>query len=297
MDGRASRPVRPYDIVGSARHKPGQKTVPHSPAPLGHLAAELLACLRFYTRLPIPEPWFEAAHRPEPFSRVLRWAPLAGLVVGSCGAAAMMAATLLGLPPLVSGALALASAIVVGGGLHEDGLADMADGFGGGSTTARKLEIMRDSRLGTYGAIAVCMSLLLRAAAVAALIERSGTLVAVAGFVAASAASRGIGLLPMALLPPARRDGLAHAAGELGSGVFPTAWALASGIGIALPTAAGDGLARPLTALALATVASFGTAILARRQIGGHTGDVAGAAQQFCEGAFLIGLLVGPVPR
>ncbi len=262
-----------------------------------HLAAELLACLRFYTRLPVPEPWFEAAHRPEPFSRVLRWAPLAGIVVGSCGGAALMAAAGLGLPPLVAAALALASTIVVGGGLHEDGLADVADGFGGGSTAARKLEIMRDSRLGTYGAVAVCLSLLLRAAAVAALIERSGTFVAIAGFVAASAASRGIGLLPMALLPPARRDGLAHAAGGLGPGVLPMAWGLASLIGIALPTAAGEGLARPLAALALATVASFGTTLLARRQIGGHTGDVAGAAQQFSEGAFLIGLLAGPVPR
>lgn len=261
------------------------------------LAAEVLACLRFYTRLPIPEPRFEAAHRSEPFSRVLRWAPLAGAVVGSCGAAALMASAGLGHPPLVAAALALVATVMVGGGLHEDGLADMADGFGGGATAARKLEIMRDSRLGSYGALAVCMSLLLRAAALAALIERSGAAAAAAELVAAAAASRGLGLMPMALLPRARLDGLAHTAGQLEPGVFPTACVLAVGIAVALPMWAGEAFTRPLTGLALAALASFGTTALARRQIGGHTGDIAGAAQQFSEIAFLIGLLVERAPR
>ena len=265
-----------------------------APPPLAALAAEAVTCLRFYTRLPLPALRAEMSHPPRPFARCLRWAPLAGAVVGLCGAAALAAAAALGLPPPVAAALALLATVLIGGGLHEDGLADVADGFGGGSTRERKLEIMRDSRLGTYGALAVGFSLLLRTAALAGLAERGGIVLAATALVAAAGASRGIGLMPMALLPAARADGLGRGAGRLPAEVFATAAALAVGIGLGLPALGGAGPARPGLALALAALAAAGTTRLARDQIGGFTGDVAGACQQLCEASMLLGLLIAP---
>ncbi|WP_237480533.1 adenosylcobinamide-GDP ribazoletransferase [Lichenibacterium dinghuense] len=262
--------------------------------PFPALAAEAVTCLRFYTRLPLPALAVEAAHPPDPFARCLAWAPLAGAAVGLFGAAALAGAAALGLPPAVGAALAVLSTVLASGGLHEDGLADCADGFGGGGTRERKLEIMRDSRLGTYGALAVGFSLLLRTAALAALGERGGPGLAAAGLVTAAAASRGIGLMPMALLAPARADGLGHGAGRLPASVFPAAAAGALALGLALPLSAGVPPLRAALALGAATLAAAGVTRLARGQIGGVTGDVAGCCQQCCEVALLLGLLIAP---
>jgi adenosylcobinamide-GDP ribazoletransferase len=94
-----------------------------------------------------------------------------GALVGACGALAYWGAAAVGLPPFVAGVLAVAATLLVTGALHEDGLADTADGFGAGVTRERKLEIMRDSRIGTYGVAALVLSILLRAGAVASLVE------------------------------------------------------------------------------------------------------------------------------
>ena len=184
--------------------------------------------------------------------------------------------------------------LLLTGALHEDGLADMADGFGGGRDPPRKLEIMRDSRIGAYGALAIGLALMLRVAALAGLADRGGLGLAAAGLVTAAAASRGLGLMPMALLAPARPDGLGHGAGRLPAGVFPAASVIAIVLGLALPAWAGIPLPRAAMALGLATLAAAATTSVARRQIGGVTGDVAGACQQLCEIALLLGLLTAP---
>ncbi len=264
------------------------------PPSLPALLAEAITCLRFYTRLPLPALAVETARFPEPFARCLRWAPLAGGVVGLFGAAALAAAAGLGLPPAVGATLAVLSTVLVSGGLHEDGLADCADGFGGGATRERKLAIMRDSRVGAYGALAIGFSLVLRMTAVAALGERGGLGLAMAGLAAAAAASRGLGLMPLALLPPARADGLGHGTGRLPNAVFPAASALALALGLVIPASAGVPLPRAALALGLAALAAAATTGLARRQLGGVTGDVAGACQQLCEAALLLGLLIAP---
>ena len=255
------------------------------------IAADALTCLRFYTRLPIPALPFEPQIGREPFSVVLRLAPLAGTVVGLVAAAVLCGAAALNLPSLLVAALALLTAVLVTGGLHEDGLADCADGFGGGSTRARKLEIMRDSRLGSYGALAIGFSLLLRMGALSGLLDRAGVAGACAAMIGAAAASRGFGLLPLAALGPARHDGVSHSAGRMPTWAFLTSCGLASVIGIVLPMMAGLGLRAAVLAVLLAAAAAAGTTGLAQRQIGGHTGDVAGAAQQVGEIAFLLGLL------
>lgn len=261
--------------------------------PAAARAAELVTALRFYTRLPLPPLACEAAHPPDPFARCLAWAPLAGAVVGAGGALVLCGAAALGLPANVGAVLALCATVLIGGGLHEDGLADLADGFGGGHTRERKLAIMRDSRVGSYGVLALVLVLLLRAACLAALGTRGGPTLAAAALVGAGAASRGLGLLPMARLPPARADGLGQGAGALPGAAFRAAALLGAGLGLTLPLLAGAGALRAAAGLVLAGVAALATTRLAARQIGGFTGDVAGACQQLCEAAMLIGLLAG----
>ena len=256
--------------------------------PAAGLWRDLVACLRFFTRLPLPA---AGPHAAPDLARLALMTPVAGALIGAIGALALLLAFALGLPPLLGAALAVSALVAVTGALHEDGLADLADGFGGGATPAQKLAIMRDSRIGAFGAAALALSLILRVAALAALLER-GAGQAAAGLVLAGAVSRAFALLPLALLAPARAEGLGAGAGRLS-----IRGAAASGgaalIIAALLGLAALGLGRALLAFALALAAALAVASLARRQIGGQTGDVAGAAQQVAEIACLIGLLIG----
>ena len=129
---------------------------------------DIADALRFFTRLRVGEPEPSA---PLDIDRIAWAAPVAGVVVGLIGALVLALTTLLGLPPLLRAGLATAALVVATGALHEDGLADVADGFGGGATRARKLEIMRDSRIGAYGAIAIALALILRVGALAAALD------------------------------------------------------------------------------------------------------------------------------
>ena len=262
------------------------------PPTLVAFACDTLACLRFYTRLPVPALAFEPdPHGMPDFGRAVRALPLVGLVVGGIGGLALLFMWAIGLPASVVAAMALAKIIAVTGVFHEDGLADTADGFGGGKTIERKLEIMRDSRIGSYGAAALGLSLLMRWAALEALVVVSPGRAALA-LIGMAAVARVAGLLPLALLPPARSDGAAHAAQKPGARALAQAAAGALVLGL-LPALADAGLWRCLLGCALAAIAGLVTVELSRRQIGGQTGDVAGAAEQGAEIAYLTGLLVG----
>jgi adenosylcobinamide-GDP ribazoletransferase len=255
-------------------------------------ARRTLAALRFFSRLPLPVFSFEGEAFAVPDLRqIAPYAPLAGVIVGACGAIVLWLAHAFGLPSLVAALLALSALFLAAGGLHEDGLADVADGFGGGTTRERKLEIMRDSRLGAYGGAALVLSLLLRAAALAALTSESVTVGAVA-LLLADAISRACCLAPVALLDPARLDGAGASVGRLDAGAFwrgvLAAFAIAVILGLAFL-----GLGRSLLAFVLAWAAALTMVVVAQKQIGGQTGDVAGAAQQLAEIACLVGLLIG----
>jgi adenosylcobinamide-GDP ribazoletransferase len=272
-------------------HDPSPLLAPFRAAALS-AARDLLACLRFFSRLPLPDLPFEASPRGMPdLTRLGRMVPVAGALLAAIGALALAFADAVGLPPLVCAGLAVGVQLLATGALHEDGLADVADGFGGGATRERKLEIMRDSRIGAYGAAALALSLLLRVGALGALLEH-GLGAAAAGMILAGAASRAAALAPLALLDPARADGLGAGAGRLGSGGVVAAAATASIIAVLLGLG-GIGLGRAILALGLALAAALAMAAIARRQIGGQTGDVAGAAQQLAEIACLCGLLIG----
>ena len=252
------------------------------------IACDLLACLRFYSRLPLPVFAFEAEpHAMLDFARAIRILPLAGALIGLPAAVVLVGCADMGLSPQITAGLTLVASVLTTGAFHEDGLADTADGFGGGSTRERKLEIMRDSRIGSYGGVALGLSLLLRWAALVTLLA-SGALPAALAWIALAGASRTAALLPLVLLPPARQDGAAYAAAR----PQPLAYLMACAISAALllaPIAGGLKPGLSLAALILLALGSLAVTALSKRQIGGQTGDVAGAAQQVCE---IIGLIV-----
>lgn len=212
-------------------------------------------------------------------ARAVRAYPLVGLLVGGLAALAYAAAAGIGLPPPASALLAVAISVLATGALHEDGLADVADGFGGGRDRAHKLAILKDSRTGAYGVLALVLSVALQAALLAAIAAPGA---AAAALLAGHALSRG--LLPgvMWALPPARPEGLAGGLGRIPGRAAAQAAILGAGAAVLLGGWTG------LLALALALAAVVWLAAVARRQIGGYTGDVLGAAQQLAALASLL---------
>ncbi len=233
--------------------------------------------LIFLTRVPLRH---DGAIAGDELSRSTRLYPLVGLAIGAAGGAVFWLAAAIGLPPLLAGLIAVAATMLLTGALHEDGLADTADGLGGGADRAHRLEIMGDSRSGSYGVAALILSIGLRAAALAALAAPA----TVAGaLIAAHAVSRACLPAAMSTLPLAREDGLAADAGQPRGG---WAWtALALGALIALPVL-GPGIGA--AALLAGALAAALVAWLARTRIGGYTGDVLGAMQQAAETAVLL---------
>jgi adenosylcobinamide-GDP ribazoletransferase len=202
------------------------------------------------------------------------WAfPLIGAILGTLAGGIYWLAREGGLPALVAAALAIGFLALASGALHEDGLADTADGFGGGRSREEKLAIMRDSRTGAYGVLALVIVTLIRIAALAAVGGAEGF----AGLAAAAALSRGVAALPMTLLPPARSEGLGYGAGR--APTLAACVALVVAAGLATAFAAGYGLPWPLLGAAIAAtlVVAALVAVLALRHIGGFTGDVLGA--------------------
>ena len=249
---------------------------------------DFMSCLRFYTRLPVPVLGFERdAFASFSFERAAGMLPLVGAVIGGVGALGLLVGHLLHLPATQASILCVSALVLATGAMHEDGLADCADGFGGGTSAARKLEIMRDSRIGTFGALALILSISLRIGLVATLLLHHGSWVAVLSLMAAGAVSRVAGLVPLLVLTPARADGLAARAGRPGPMTLRLMGILTLLV-MLLPLLAGAGLSNLIVGLGAAIAAAYGVAKIAASQIGGHTGDVAGAAQQMAEIAFLL---------
>ena len=255
-------------------------------------AVHLAQAVRFYSRLPLPALPFEGdPHAPPDFRTAVRVLPLAGLVVAIPAALVLAVALALGLGAWPAAALSVAAMTLATGAFHEDGLADTADGFGGGRTPERRLAIMRDSLIGSYGASALVLAFALRIAALATLAERLGPGPAALAVLIAAALSRTAGLMPLVLLPPARPDGAAHAVGRPSRRALLSAAALAAGIAAALGLLAGLPVSGIALMLTLSALAGYGLTRLSRRLIGGHSGDVAGAVQQIAEVLALLGLL------
>ena len=242
--------------------------------------SDLRAAMLFLTRVPL------RAARPEgdapSLGRAVRAFPIVGALIGLFAGIVYAIAAGIGLPDIVAAVLAVGAGALITGALHEDGLADMADGFGGGSTRERKLAIMRDSRIGAYGVITLVVVLAAKVGAIADL-EEIGLVIA--SMVAAAGVSRAAMPAVMLWLDPARDDGLAADAGRprrrpmCGPGSR-----LAAVLAVGLLTWSG------LVAFLIAGIGTAAVAWLAERQVGGHTGDVLGGVQQFSEVLFLLTL-------
>jgi len=201
--------------------------------------------------------------------------PLIGVLVGGFGGGALMGVAELDLHPLACAFIGLAVAALVTGGLHEDGLADVVDGFGGGADKTSKLRIMRDSRIGAYGVLALVFSVGIKASIIAGL---PGPGMAAGALLGAAVMSRGILPMMMYIMPMARSDGLAAGAGRpLGSSAVVAFFIGALFVWSIL------GFKIALLALIAAMISAVVMGMLAHRQIGGYTGDVLGATQQVTE--------------
>ena len=240
---------------------------------------EIHASAIFLTRLPIR---WSGEMPPDLAARSLRAGPVVGAAIGLIAGALFVLLAWIGVPALVAALIAVASQMLLTGALHEDGLADLADGLGGGDSRDSKLAIMRDSRIGSFGALALIVTVIARVAAVAALEQGWAP---VAALIAAGALSRAGWLALMAWLPPARADGLAASHGHQPKERLIATLAIAALIVVVvLP------VGHALVVLIAATLALAGLGLLVGRQIGGYTGDVLGAAQQCVEIAVLVSL-------
>jgi adenosylcobinamide-GDP ribazoletransferase len=231
---------------------------------------DLAAALALMTRIPVP-----AGDRGARAS----WAwPLAGALVALAAGLCGWVALALGTTPGVAAALVLALGMLVTGALHEDGLADSADGLFGGTSRDRRLEIMKDSRVGSFGALALILVTLARWSALTALFAAG---IVLGPLIAAAAISRSVLPVTMIALPPARALGLSAATGRP-----PRAAAL---IGLALAALVALLFVgwTAIPCLAAAGVAAFFVGLAAWSRIRGQTGDVLGATQQVAEVAVL----------
>jgi adenosylcobinamide-GDP ribazoletransferase len=249
----------------------------------------LLQCLRFYSRLPVPVlPGEGDPHRIPDFRTVPRMIGPAGLIIGLLPALTLCIFAILGLPALATAFLALGVSMMVTGAFHEDGIADMADGFGGGATPARRLEIMTDSRIGTFGGVALVVSTGLRAALLAGLLDFTGPIAAALVFLAFSAWSRAVGLMPLSLLKPAKPDGKSAAVGEPTRATLMIALILACGIAAPLLLAAGFSVTRVMLSLMVGLAIAVAINAWSKKMIDGQTGDVAGGITLLAEISGLI---------
>lgn len=263
-------------------------------APIGFWQAitiDLAQALRFYSRLPVPAlPWEQNPHALPDFPRLARVLPLAGLALGLLPALAMAGALWLDLGPWLAATLAIGVMTLTTGAFHEDGLADTADSFGG-ATRERRLEIMRDSRIGSFGATALILTFALRIGALATLIARTDGVAAAAAILGVAALCRTAGLMPLVFLSPARLEGASHAVGQPPRNTFWFAAGLAGVTTIILGALGGLPFSGIILMIALSALSGYGMIRLAQHHIQGQTGDIAGATQQVAEIAALIGLL------
>lgn len=231
------------------------------------------------TRIPVP-----AGNRSQRGARTAWFWPIVGLVVAGISGGLGWCAMALGMPAFWAAGLVLLVQALLTGAMHEDGLADTADGLWGGWTRERRLEIMKDSHIGSYGVLALSFSLLFRTSALATVLSSTPT--AFFAVVIVGAGSRAAMVGVMAALPSARSGGLSATTGRPSTAHF--------GMAILLSAAVAFGSCGIL-GLVILGVTLFGAVIpgiIAKVKIGGQTGDILGASQQISEIFGLAGLVL-----
>ncbi len=249
-------------------------TEPHTQRPdyKGGWIQEFLVALVFLTRLPMRTNFsFDISA----LKTACRAFPLIGLIVGGLSGTVFLLSVVAGFPEAVAALLAIAAQVLVTGALHEDAIGDIADGFGGGTSREKKLEIMKDSRVGTYAVVMLIVILLLKAAALSSFPD---PIIVFSVLVVAAVTSRGLIGWGLYLMRPARSDGLGKQSGK--PELVTVLWLTILSIGIAVLVL---GPFHGATALLAGIIGAAFTGFVAQRQIGGQTGDVLGAIQQISE--------------
>lgn len=245
--------------------------------------------VQFFTRIPLPA-W--VGHSAQQLDQATRYLPAVGMCVGVLAAVVLWVCAQV-LPLSLAVALSMVSGILATGAFHEDGLSDFADGMGGGYTREKILAIMKDSRIGAYGAIAIVLTLLIKYQALLALGTHS-LAYAAAALVAAHGVSRLMAVSLMVTQRYVRDDDSARAKPAAGK-LSHTSFAIALVFGIAalgIMLAARASVASVLAALGTALLMRIYLAWLLQKKLGGHTGDCLGAVQQLTEIAFYLGLFI-----
>lgn len=252
-----------------------------TPPEKGNLAADVVMGLRLYSRLPSGS----SPHERPDLDRIAMALPLTSLLIGLAPAALLLLLVLGGVPPLFAALTAAALSAIVTGAMSEDAAADAADGLFGGNTPERRLEILKDSRHGTYGVLAIVFVVALKTAALSA-IATYNPLAAALAWMAAGVLGRSISLYLPLKLPPARAGGAAAAAGQVSRNPFAVGTVFAAIIAMVL-AAPFTGLIGFLVGVLLAVPIALGWVWLCRRLVGGMTGDLIGALQALLEIAIL----------
>lgn len=244
-------------------------------------AAIFLMAVQFLTRLPIPS---QSIFTPDRLEASTRYYPLVGLLIGALCALAFWLSDLLFAAPIAL-IIAITVGLLITGAFHEDGLADTFDGIGGGHDRAQVLDIMKDSRLGTYGTLALIMAMALKFLALFAL----PSIWVITALIAAHAISRLSSVLVIATSNYARPDGKAK---PVASGISAIGLSVAALTGIAALIGVGLVLPLPAVAAGLAGLAlgHIAMRLFFERKLGGYTGDALGAVQQASEIGFYLGL-------
>ena len=270
-----------------AEISPENRDADRPEAPRSGLALkdDLVMALRFFSRLPTGA----SPHERPDLGRIAMALPLASMVMGLIPIL-LLGGVWLGLPGYFVAALAVGTMVIVGGGMMEDSLADSADGLFGGSTRERRLEILKDSRHGTYGVAALCLFLLLRVTAIGSVVAVN-PLAAAGLWLAANIAGRSGALWVAVALPPARAEGASASAGSLPVSPFLVGAVFAAVLALVIGAPASSLLGAILAVVAVGVVVMGWTA-LCRRLVGGQTGDLIGAAAGLGEVAALAVLLI-----
>jgi len=257
-------------------------------------ALAVARCVRFYSRLPMPALPGEADPHAIPDFRIEPVGlPVASLLIALPAGLVVALGVALRLEALLVAALAVAALVMSTGAFHEDGLGDTCDGLFGGHDVERRLEIMKDSRIGVFAGCAIMLSLMLRVIALASILRLGGLDALLGALLVASVVSRTEGIRILATLPTARAYGASAAVGRPVIKVALLAGAQALLLTLILAIACGLPVWGVLAGLVLSSLAVNILAGLARRLIGGQTGDIAGAAQQLSEIAIYVGLAAG----
>lgn len=240
-----------------------------------------ICAVQFLARIPTPQ---LDDFQPEWIQQSARYFPVVGLMVGGVSGGILLLASLLW-SPWIAAVLAVAAGMALTGCFHEDGLADTADGIGGGQTRSRRLEIMKDSRLGTYGASVLFMSLALRILCIGTLATIS-PLLGLFCVLAGNAMGRSIAVLAMAAMPYGGDPGMAKEGKPDRTTALNVVIALSVGALALLPFTPLQATIAVVVGIAVAAI----PACLAWRLLGGRTGDVLGAIEQAFEIGFLLAL-------